>query len=306
MSRVSALMVSVALALTVGSTHAGSSLAEKCAAAKQKAAAKKIDGTLKCLAKATTNGTSVDPACVTKTETKFSDALLKVESKGGCVVTGDAAAIGGACDSVVNSIAALTPVVATTSTTITCPGATDCAGVCTNTNTDPRNCGGCGHKCVQGETCVPTSIGSLCNCLPPNTFCGGARCDILPCSCSNLQTDLDNCGACGNACPIGTDCQGGACVPTCGDDWECRTGYEFCCSHVDRNNNRCAYPGHCAPHLPSYPDVGWDTVHCQRSWQCGTAGFGFCCHCGGPLAPFCAADPDEAAIRCPGCNVDPY
>jgi hypothetical protein len=40
---------------------------------------------------------------------------------------------------------------------------TDCNGVCTNTATDPLNCGDCGMACQSGASCVA----SMCEC-PPN------------------------------------------------------------------------------------------------------------------------------------------
>lgn len=45
------------------------------------------------------------------------------------------------------------------------------------------------------------------DCAAEETVCGGA--------CSNLQTDRDNCGACGNACGDGLVCSFGQCVEGC-------------------------------------------------------------------------------------------
>src|SRR5262249_51792906 len=146
------LLIAV-LAFTIFSAHAGSGLPETCAAAKQRAAAKRADSTLRCFAKATAHRTAIDQTCVNKAETKFTDAVAKVESNGGCVVTGDAAVIGRMIDAFVSSIAAVTPVTTTTTTTIICPtGETDCAGVCTYLPYDPENCGACGRRCRQGES----------------------------------------------------------------------------------------------------------------------------------------------------------
>ncbi|MEI8257623.1 MAG: hypothetical protein WCJ30_18260, partial [Deltaproteobacteria bacterium] len=44
-------------------------------------------------------------------------------------------------------------------------------------------------------------------CLAPMSQCG----DL----CVNAQTDRDNCGSCGHACPAGQSCAGGACSLTC-------------------------------------------------------------------------------------------
>lgn len=165
-----------------------------------------------------------------------------------------------------------TTVASTTSTTIVCPsGEIDCSGVCTQTSTDPANCGRCGHQCLQGEACVPTSQGSVCNCLSPKTLCGitiggNVLCNsVSPCTCSDLQTDSNSCGTCGNVCPAGSDCQDGRCVQTCCNFGDCGT-QEFCCTHNDNAIGRCPYIGHCSPRLG-------DNAECGNSIQC----LGNCC-----------------------------
>ena len=100
-------------------------------------------------------------------------------------------------------------------TTRNCPSPnTCCAGVCTNTKTDPANCGTCGHtcECQSGFTPVCVNGTCTCQCLAPNIVCTGA--------CVNPYTDLNNCGTCGNVCsshcspPPGftTICDGGRCA----------------------------------------------------------------------------------------------
>jgi hypothetical protein len=90
-----------------------------------------------------------------------------------------------------------------------------CEGLCTNTQTDPLNCGGCATD--GGVACPP---GELCNgrgqCA---TSCLGTEqlCNRL---CTNTQTDPLNCGGCagdgGMACPSGQLCNGnGECAASC-------------------------------------------------------------------------------------------
>ncbi len=67
--------------------------AEKCAETKQKSAAKKLSAKLRCYANAAKKGTGVDPACLAKAETTFTQAFAKAEAAGGCVNTDDAARI---------------------------------------------------------------------------------------------------------------------------------------------------------------------------------------------------------------------
>ena len=55
-----------------------------------------------------------------------------------------------------------------------------------------------GGQCTTGQCCVSPQ------CTAPNQFCGS--------TCTNLQTDPNNCGTCGNACPVGGACSKGECV----------------------------------------------------------------------------------------------
>jgi hypothetical protein len=78
-----------------------------CAAAKRKAAGKKVDGKLKCVAKATMKGMPVDALCLSKVETKFATAFAKAEAKGGCLTSGDAGAIEASVDACVATLRGL-------------------------------------------------------------------------------------------------------------------------------------------------------------------------------------------------------
>ena len=70
----------------------------KCQAAKKKCVSNKVKGLLGCHAKAEKKGVVVDPICLQKQFIKFSNPALKgcidkLEAKGGCLTTGDAAAL---------------------------------------------------------------------------------------------------------------------------------------------------------------------------------------------------------------------
>jgi hypothetical protein len=87
---------------------------------------------------------------------------------------------------------------------VPCPeGETDCDGTCTNTATDPANCGSCGHACAPGVSCVDGTCGCGNQSCPPEQCCDGV--------CVDLQSDPANCGSCGHACAAGETCQAGTC-----------------------------------------------------------------------------------------------
>lgn len=124
---------------------------------------------------------------------------------------------------------------------LTCAGAglTDCPGYCADLATDAYNCGGCGRVCGPGLACVsgvclmtapPVGV-SLIDCGAQGlTDCGGF--------CTDLAIDSANCGACGNSCPLGGYCQGGACAGlVCASGLtDCGIGY---CVDLGSDPNHC-------------------------------------------------------------------
>jgi len=136
----------------------------------------------------------------------------------------------------------------------TCPpGFATCNGVCTDTQTNPANCGACGNVCFGlcaggACTCAPGSFtctsGSTTFCCPGGTFCVQGLCSALPacpvpegecgtanhhCLCrlkksggficqeptsgANCSTDAD-CPS-GQLCAAAGTATGGVCVPPC-------------------------------------------------------------------------------------------
>ncbi len=138
-------------------------------------------------------------------------------------------------------------------------GLTMCRSGCSNTSTDPVNCGVCSRSCRADEACragtcvsaadasiaadVCTSTTDPSNCCGVDCplringirFCSSGRCGF---SCipgfadcdgttangceSASSIDSTNCGACGNACRPGHPCAGGRCATDC--DLGCPAG----------------------------------------------------------------------------------
>lgn len=90
--------------------------------------------------------------------------------------------------------------------TVECKG-TLCGAACSDTATDPANCGGCGKPCKPGDTCTASACGVLC--LGETVACAGA--------CVNTSNDPLHCGGCTTSCTDGGSplCADGGCVPDC-------------------------------------------------------------------------------------------
>jgi hypothetical protein len=76
--------------------------------------------------------------------------------------------------------------------------------------------------CPGAETCANTPGAYTCSCLPPAETCGGA--------CVSTNSDVLNCGACGNRCADGDECSEGTCALSC------PAGYQH------NGNNQCDVP----------------------------------------------------------------
>lgn len=93
-----------------------------------------------------------------------------------------------------------------------CMGDPDCS-----TNMAPGTCnnGVCmcsNNTCKVGENCVKVMGSPACQCNG-NPACVGAMDTCCPkVGCKVLDSDTDNCGACGHACPTGFQCTNGKCM----------------------------------------------------------------------------------------------
>lgn len=110
-------------------------------------------------------------------------------------------------------------------------GSIKCDGICTDVRSNPQHCGSCGHACPAGQSCSNgacvcppgrTNCGGACVTCPVNGQCSGTSCvcvDPTPTNCNgtctSLQDDPNNCGACGLRCPPNNFCAPLGGVPTC-------------------------------------------------------------------------------------------
>jgi hypothetical protein len=125
----------------------------------------------------------------------------------------------------------------------TCPtGTSYCGGSCRNLQTDALNCGSCGNSCptglvCSGGACLASSPGGSFSmtCLVGYTDCGSG--------CTDLRTDVTNCGSCGTVCSTGEGCYSGSCS-------HCPYGYYDCgsgCSYLPADSLNCGYCGNACP-----------------------------------------------------------
>jgi hypothetical protein len=203
------------LAATAGPAVAGVSPAQKCAMAKNKAAAKKVNAKLKCWQKAiAASAANADAECLSTAETKFDAAIQKAELKGGCVRTGDADDIEVSVDTCVDGIVALTPATtipdSTTTTTTTASTTTTTGAPCTGEGTS------CGADACDACTYADCAISGSQMCTPK--ACIGGVCGAgTPYSAQCTRSSQDGVACTGGVCAAGACCTGcissGACQP---------------------------------------------------------------------------------------------
>jgi hypothetical protein len=116
-----------------------------------------------------------------------------------------------------------------------CPaGETYCTKTqtCENLNTESNNCGSCGNKCPSNNpyclngNCVQCITSQECPFYSTGQYCSANNTCVCPAGdtlctdgCSNLITDINNCGKCNQACSAGESCcLGGNSFGTCVDE----------------------------------------------------------------------------------------
>jgi hypothetical protein len=136
-----------------------------------------------------------------------------------------------------------------------------CNNACRNLQTDVNNCGSCGHACSFANASASCVNGQ---CVMGACNAGFANCDGNSANgCEvNLNSDVNNCGSCGNTCPGGS-CSLGHCCPSghtwCANQGECTdfTSADMCgscfrdCTQCATN---CQGAGGVGPAVANSPD----------------------------------------------------
>ncbi len=137
-----------------------------------------------------------------------------------------------------------------------------CIGRCIDPRSDRDNCGACGRSCGTGNVCQNGAC--VPDCTADETLCAGASSGDggAALRCVSLQTDLANCGACGNACGQNQVCSNGMCVFMCGaGTTECtRTT-----SDLDAGTSTTRY---CADLTADRANCGACGNTCQEGYAC--------------------------------------
>ncbi len=159
----------------------------------------------------------------------------------------------------------------------------------------PANCGTCGTVCPAADPVCTGGAGSY-GC---GTSCSGATPDYCPSSmtCTNFQTDPQNCNGCANACPTvpngSATCSMGACGFTCS------VGFHVCGNSCANSTSPGSCGTSCTPCVVPNASAG-----CNTSGQCtvGTCTPGYA-DCNMNPADGCEVNTNTDPNNCSGCGL---
>ena len=166
-----------------------------------------------------------------------------------------------------------------------------CDGSCVDVANDSDACGGCGNHCDAGQMCaagtcqdIPcdpacapgeTCSGGTCQCGTGGHCAAGAAC--CDDHCIDVESDTNNCGACGMVCPSGQVCMAGTCTadvpcdPSCNVGESCTGGACHCGSGGPCAAGLRCCGGECVDIQTNVGNCGACGRTCSGSQQCCTA-----------------------------------
>jgi hypothetical protein len=152
-------------------------------------------------------------------------------------------------------------------TSFCCPGED---GGCRDLANDHENCGACGHACQNGEMCVAGTgecpLGH-CECPGVTEPCAEGE-ECCEGGCTEVDTDIHNCGVCDNDCMAGDRPRGDLCAEGPGDVSVC-----FC----GRVGTACSSDEWCTPLTePEGEDCGCRDLDSDDD-NCGGCGDAYAC-----------------------------
>ncbi|MCU0657003.1 MAG: MopE-related protein [Polyangiaceae bacterium] len=181
-------------------------------------------------------------------------------------------------------------------------GRADCDGNANNgcevlTNENPLHCGGCGKVC-SSVNATPTCSNGVCQ---PICKAGFADCDGEPANgCeTNLNTNKDNCGTCGNTCNSSNGvatCSGGTCGLSCSSGFgDCDlNAVNGCETNTNTNVNNCGGCGNACSSVNGTPS-------CSQG-NCAIACLGSFRNCDSNAANGCEIDTSSDVNNCGTCG----
>jgi hypothetical protein len=157
------------------------------------------------------------------------------------------------------------------------------------------------HAYTTNE-CQECVVTVACGCPPGETKCFTRAGSVCPRQCVDLQTDHNNCGACGNPCQSGEICEQGTCKAHCPNGCG---ACEYCDSATGTCQPECSSTQTCCQGVCHDPCPGGQT---RDPFSCGCC---FDCHgkccgpqevcCGQGCRPLCpnGQPPDPVTCECP-------
>jgi hypothetical protein len=187
-----------------------------------------------------------------------------------------------------------------------------CDGICKDLSDDASNCGSCGKICSGPTSGTGTAICISGNC---SVSCSGpySACPTVNSTyCANEQTDLNNCGRCGNVCAGPTSgtgsatCNQGHCTITCSGPTPNACG--TACTNVTTDVKNCGKCGTvCLATEQCVGGVCTDEPNgdpCSSNSECssGNCSAGICCPVGQTNCSGTCVNESADVNHCGGCT----